>query len=69
VGKLSVLSARAYRGFSITDGPIRIYIEALEEIAYISPVYSKYILRHIDVIILDLQQDIEYYFVVRGLTI
>jgi hypothetical protein len=35
--------------------PIRIYIKALEEIIYINPVYSKYILRHIDVIILDLQ--------------
>jgi hypothetical protein len=36
------------------DGPIRIYIKALEEITYINPVYSKHILRHIDVIILDL---------------
>jgi hypothetical protein len=36
---------------------------------YISPVYSKHILRHIDVIILDLQQDIEHYFVIGGLTI
>jgi hypothetical protein len=51
------------------NGPIRIYIKALEEIAYINPVYSKYILRHIDVIILDLQQDIEHYFVAGGLTI
>ena len=33
---------------------IRIYIKALKEIAYINPVYSKYILRHIDIIILDL---------------
>jgi hypothetical protein len=36
------------------DRPIRIYIKALKEIAYINPVYSKHILRHIDVIILDL---------------
>ena len=49
--------------------PIRIYIKALEEITYINPVYSKYILRHINVIILDLQQDIEHYFIVGGLTI
>jgi hypothetical protein len=35
--------------------PIRIYIKALKEIAYINLVYSKYILTHIDVIILDLQ--------------
>ena len=35
--------------------PIRIYIKALEEIIYINLVYSKYILRYIDVIILDLQ--------------
>jgi hypothetical protein len=34
--------------------PIRIYVEALEEITYVNLVYSKYILRHIDVIILDL---------------
>ena len=39
----------------LDDGLIRIYIKALEEITYISPVYSKHILRHIDVIILDLQ--------------
>jgi hypothetical protein len=51
------------------NGPIRIYVKALEEIAYINLVYSKHILRHIDVIILDLQQDIEHYFVARGLTI
>jgi hypothetical protein len=51
------------------DGPIKIYIEALEEITYVNPVYSKYILRHIDVTILDLQQDIEHYFVAGGLTI
>ena len=37
------------------DRPIRIYIKALEEIAYINLVYSKHILRHIDIIILDLQ--------------
>ena len=37
------------------DRPIRIYIKALEEIAYINLIYSKYILRHIDVTILDLQ--------------
>ena len=36
------------------DKPIRIYIKALKEIAYINLVYSKYILRHIDIIILDL---------------
>jgi hypothetical protein len=48
---------------------IRIYIKALKEIAYISPVYSKYILRYINVIILDLQQDIEHYFIIRGLII
>jgi hypothetical protein len=35
--------------------PIRIYIKALKAIAYINPVYSKYILRHIDIIMLDLQ--------------
>ena len=35
--------------------PIRIYVEALEEITYINPAYSKHILRHIDVTILDLQ--------------
>jgi hypothetical protein len=51
------------------NGPIRIYVEALEEIAYISLAYSKHILRHIDIIILDLQQDIEYYFIAGGLTI
>jgi hypothetical protein len=34
--------------------PIRIYIKALKEIMYINPVYSKHILRHIDVIMLDL---------------
>jgi hypothetical protein len=51
------------------DRPIRIYIEALEEIAYINPAYSKHILRHIGVTILDLQQDIEHYFVAGGLTI
>ena len=34
--------------------PIRIYIKALKEITYINPVYSKHILRHIDVTILDL---------------
>jgi hypothetical protein len=49
--------------------PIRIYVEALEEIAYVNPVYSKHILRHIGVTILDLQQDIEHYFVAGGLTI
>jgi hypothetical protein len=38
----------------LDDRPIRIYIKALEEIAYINPVYSKHILRHIDVIMLDL---------------
>jgi hypothetical protein len=36
------------------DRPIRIYVKALEEIAYINPVYSKHILRHIGVTILDL---------------
>jgi hypothetical protein len=51
------------------DGPIRIYIKALEEITYINPAYSKHILRHIGVTILDLQQDIEHYFVAGGLTI
>jgi hypothetical protein len=51
------------------DGPIRIYVEALEEIAYVNPAYSKHILRHIDVTMLDLQQDMEHYFVVGGLTI
>jgi len=49
--------------------PIRIYIKALKEITYINPVYSKHILRHIGVTILDLQQDIEHYFVAGGLTI
>ena len=49
--------------------PIRIYIKALKEITYINPVYSKHILRHIDVTMLDLQQDIEHYFVIGGLTI
>ena len=39
---------------SPNNRPIRIYIKALEEIAYINPVYSKYILRYIDVIMLDL---------------
>jgi hypothetical protein len=34
--------------------PIRIYIKALKEIIYINLVYSKYILRYIDIIILDL---------------
>jgi hypothetical protein len=33
---------------------IKIYIKALKEIIYISLVYSKYILRYINVIILDL---------------
>jgi hypothetical protein len=51
------------------DGPIRIYIKASEEITYVNPVYSKHILRYIDVMILDLQQDIEHYFVAGGLTI
>ena len=51
------------------DKPIRIYIKALKEIAYINPVYSKHILRHIDIIILDLQQDIKHYFIIGGLTI
>jgi hypothetical protein len=51
------------------DGPIRIYVKALEEIAYINPAYSKHILRHIGVMILDLQQDMEHYFVAGGLTI
>jgi hypothetical protein len=37
------------------DGPIRIYVKALEEIAYINPAYSKHILRYIGVTILDLQ--------------
>jgi hypothetical protein len=49
--------------------PIRIYIKALKEIVYISLVYSKYILRHINIIILDLQQDIKHYFIIRGLII
>ena len=40
---------------SPNNRPIRIYIKALEEISYINPVYSKHILRHIDVTILDLQ--------------
>jgi hypothetical protein len=38
----------------LDDGLIRIYIKALEEITYINLVYSKHILRHIDIIILDL---------------
>jgi hypothetical protein len=38
----------------LNNRPIRIYIKALEEIIYINPVYSKYILRYINVIILDL---------------
>jgi hypothetical protein len=33
---------------------IRIYIKALKEIIYINLVYSKYILRHINIIILGL---------------
>ena len=37
------------------NGPIRIYIKALKEIIYINLVYSKHILRHIDIMILDLQ--------------
>jgi hypothetical protein len=38
----------------LDDGPIRIYIKALEEITYVNLVYSKHILRYIDVIMLDL---------------
>jgi hypothetical protein len=38
----------------LNNRPIRIYLKALEEIAYINLVYSKYILRHINVTILDL---------------
>jgi hypothetical protein len=34
--------------------PIRIYIKALKEITYINLIYFKYILRHINIIILDL---------------
>jgi hypothetical protein len=33
---------------------IRIYIKALKEIIYINLIYSKYILRYINIIILDL---------------
>jgi hypothetical protein len=33
---------------------IRIYVEALKKIIYINLVYSKYILRYINIIILDL---------------
>jgi hypothetical protein len=39
---------------SPNNKPIRIYIKALKEIAYISLIYSKYILRYINIIILDL---------------
>jgi hypothetical protein len=39
----------------LNDGPIRIYIKALKEITYINLVYSKHILRYIDITILDLQ--------------
>ena len=49
--------------------PIKIYIKALKEIIYINLIYSKYILRYINIIILDLQQNIKYYFIIRGLTI
>jgi hypothetical protein len=34
--------------------PIRIYIKALKKIVYISLIYSKYILRYINIIILNL---------------
>jgi len=39
---------------SPNNRPIRIYIKALKEIIYINLIYSKYILRHIEITILNL---------------